>query len=76
MIVLGHHIFRVFTFTFCRRIVIIEIAGVGCVLDLWYDWTLDLALIQGFPVNALEKLVRFHQGDAALATFRDVAQSL
>ena len=76
VIMLLRHILSICSMAFRRRIVVIKITSVRCVFELWDDRTFDPSMIQGIPVNGLEKRVRLHKSSAVNTTTRDVAESL
>ena len=57
-------------------IVIIKIAGVGRVFDLWNNRPLDFAVIQSIPVDGFEEFVGFDQCCAGLVATRNVSEAL
>jgi hypothetical protein len=46
-------------------VVLVEIPRVVCALQVWYNGTLHLAVVQRIPVNVLEPGVRFYRRSAA-----------
>ena len=44
--------------------------------DFWDDRTLNLSVIQGFPVNGLEEWVRLHESSAVDTAAGNIAEPL
>lgn len=76
VIELLRHILGVCALAFRRGVVIIEIAGVSCVLDFWDNRALHLAMIQSVPVNGLEERVRLNKSCSVKTAAGNVAEPL
>lgn len=76
VIVLLCHFLGVRALAFRWRVVVVEITCISSMFDLWDDRAFDSSMIQGFPVNDLEKWVRLYKSSAVDTTARDVAEPL
>ena len=70
------HFLRVDTVAFRGWVVIIEIATICSMLDVWDDWSFDLSVVHCIPVDVFEERMCFDGGSTTETVDLNISQAI